>query len=129
MAPECGLLVSDVTFMRVYVILSNVPRVSASISDEQAELIEDLAGDDGLYDSKSEVLRECISAYNRVQEVEAENERLRRERRQLLDQREERNELVRYAEDQREQEQRARERREQPVWTRMRWWILGEPSN
>jgi len=114
--------------MRVYVILINVPRVSASIPDDQAELIEDLAGDDGPYDSKSEVLRECISAYNRVQEVEAENERLHRERRQLLDQREERKELVRYAEDQREQEQRARERRQQPAWTRAWWWLTGEPE-
>lgn len=115
--------------MRLYVILRNMPRVSASISDEQAELIEDLAGDDGPYSSKSEVLRECIKAYNRVDELERENDRLHRERRQLLDQREERNELVRYAEDQREQDQRVQDRREKPVWTRVRWWVLGEPSS
>jgi hypothetical protein len=31
-------------------------------------------------------------------------------------------------EDQREQQQYARERREQPMWTRTKWWILGEPE-
>lgn len=114
--------------MSYYVDVSNMARVSASISDEQAARIEDLAGPDGSYDSKSEVIRDCISAYNRVEEVERENDRLRRERRQLLEQREEHNDLVRYAEDQQEQEQRAREKEEQPVWTRATWWFFGRPT-
>lgn len=113
--------------MRCYVDVRHMPRVSASVTDEQAELIEDLAGSDGPYESKSEVLRECIKAYNRVDKVEAENDRLHRERRQLLEQREEHNDLVRYTEDQREQEQRAREKEEQPVWTRATWWFFGRP--
>ena len=107
--------------MRLYVILRNVPRVSASIPDEQAELIEDLAGDDGPYSSKSEVVRECIKAYNRVDELERENERLHRERRQLLDQREERNELVQYVEDELSY-------RERGLATRVRWWLFGKDT-
>lgn len=105
-----------------------MPRITVSVSEDQAERIEDLAGEDGPYSSKSEVMRYFIQRSQEADDLERENERLHRERRQLLDQREERNELVRYAEDQREEEQRARERREQPVWTRMRWWVLGEPS-
>jgi len=63
-----------------------------------------------------------------VAELEREVERLNRERRQLLEQRAEHDELVRYAEDQQEQEQHVQNRREKAVWTRMRWWVLGEPS-
>lgn len=114
--------------MSLYVNLRNVPRVSASITEDQAELIEDLAGDEGPYDSKSEVLRECISAYNRVQELETENERLHRERRQLLEQREDHNDLVRWGETEREREQRRREKEEQPIWTRAAWYVFGRPS-
>jgi hypothetical protein len=61
--------------------------------------------------------------------LKQENDRLQRERRQLLEQREEHHELVNYAENQRENEQRARERRKQPVWTRAWWWLTGEPSD
>ena len=73
-------------------------------------------------------MRYFIQRSQEADDLERENERLHRERRQLLDQREEWNELVRYAEDQREQEQRVQDRREKPVWTRVRWWVLGEPS-
>ena len=106
-----------------------MPRITVSVSDEQAERIEELAGEDGPYSSKSEVMRHFIQRSQEADDLERENERLHRERRQLLDQREERNELVRYAEDQREQEQRVQNRREKPVWTRVRWWVLGEPSS
>jgi Arc/MetJ-type ribon-helix-helix transcriptional regulator len=114
--------------MGLCVDVRNMARVSASVSDEQAAQIEDLARSDGPYDSKSEVIRACIRAYNRVEEVEQENERLHRERRQLLEQREEHNDLVRYVEDRQKEEQRAREKEEQPIWTRATWWFFGRPT-
>lgn len=106
-----------------------MPRITVSVSDEQAERIEELAGEDGPHSSKSEVMRYFIRRSQEADELEQENERLHRERRQLLDQRKERDELVRYAEDQRDQDQRTQQRREKPVWTRVRWWVLGEPSS
>lgn len=105
-----------------------MPRITVSVSDEQAERIEDLAGENGPYDSKSEVMRSFIHRAQEADDLERENDRLHRERRQLLDQRKERNELVRYAEDQREQERNARERRRKPAWTRAWWWLTGEPE-
>ena len=104
-----------------------MPRITVSVSDEQAERIEDLAGEDGPCSSKSEVMRYFIQRSQEADDLERENDRLHRERRQLLDQREERNELVQYAEGQRNQDQRARKRRTKPVWTRTWWWITGEP--
>ena len=106
-----------------------MPRLTITVTDEQAALLEELSKDDGQYDSKSAAVRDFIESGERVAELEREVERLNRERRQLLEQREEHGELVRYAEDQRDQEQRTQQRREKPVWTRMRWWVLGEPSS
>lgn len=80
-----------------------MPRITVTITDEQAELLEEKTGDDGEYESKSEAMRSFISEYEhlseRVDELETENERLHRERRQLLEQREEHTDLVRAAYD------------------------------
>jgi Arc/MetJ-type ribon-helix-helix transcriptional regulator len=105
-----------------------MPRITVSLSEERASQIEDFAGRAGPHDSKSEVVRSFISRAEEADELEAENDRLRRERRQLLEQREEHGELVRYADEQREQERRRRRRQKQPVWTRAKWWVLGEPD-
>jgi Arc/MetJ-type ribon-helix-helix transcriptional regulator len=105
-----------------------MPRLTITVTDEQATLLEELSGDDDQYESKSAAVRDFIQAGEQVAELEREVERLNRERRQLLEQRAEHDDLVRYAEDQRGQEQRAQQRREKPVWTRVRWWVLGEPS-
>jgi Arc/MetJ-type ribon-helix-helix transcriptional regulator len=105
-----------------------MPRLTITVTDEQAALLEELSGDGGQYESKSAAVRNFIQSGERVAELEREVERLNRERRQLLEQREEHSELARYAEDQREQEQNARERRTKPAWTRAWWWLTGEPE-
>lgn len=105
-----------------------MPRLTITVTDEQAALLEELSGDGGQYESKSAVVRDFIQTGERVDELEREVERLNRERRQLLEQREEHSELVRYAKDQRGQEQNARERRRKPAWTRAWWWLTGEPE-
>ena len=105
-----------------------MPRLTITVTDEQAALLEELSGDDGQYESKSAAVRDFIQAGERVAELEREVERLNRERRQLLEQRQEHSELVRYAEDQREQEKSAHERRKKPAWTRAWWWLTGEPE-
>ena len=106
-----------------------MPRLTITVTDEQAELLEELSGDGGQYESKSEAVRGFIQTGDRVSELEREVERLNRERRQLLEQREEHSELVRYAENQREQEQSAHERRKKPAWTRAWWWLTENLSN
>ena len=104
--------------MTLYVNLHNMARLSASIPEEQMERIEELAGSEGPYGSKSEVVRECINRYDRVDELETEVDRLHRERRQLLEQRSENQELQRYVKD----EQRYRQA---GLVQRLRWWIGG----
>ena len=96
-----------------------MPRITVSVSDEQAERIEELADEDGPYSSKSEVMRYFIQRSQEADDLERENNRLHRERRQLLDQREEHNELVQYVGDEFSY-------REQGLFTRIRWWLFGK---
>lgn len=58
-------------------------------------------------------------------EVKRENERLRAEKRTLINDREERTELMAYVEEERELQKRQKERRDVPVWHRAKWWVFG----
>ena len=100
-------------------------RLTVSVSDEEAEIIEELSGDDGPYESKSEAMRACIHSYEKVKELQRENERLRREKRAIIEQRDEHTELVEYVEGERELQRMERERRNAPIWRRIRWLVLG----
>lgn len=71
-----------------------MPRFTVTVTDEQAALLEELSSHGGPYDSKSEAVRSFIQNGERLMELERENERLQRERRQLLEQREEHRELI-----------------------------------
>lgn len=75
------------------------PRITVTITDEQAELLNEKTGDDGEYESKNEAVRSFITEYERLSErledLERENDRLRSEKRLLLEQREEHTKLVR----------------------------------
>jgi Arc/MetJ-type ribon-helix-helix transcriptional regulator len=126
-----------------------MPRITVSISDEQDAMLDDLSGASNPYPSKSAAVRAFLDGdegvqrsdavsderdelAERVTKIEQENERLHRERRQLLEQREENQELVAYAEEQRSIERRRADREERreraPVWRRAKWWVLGGPS-
>lgn len=76
-----------------------MPRITVSLSDKQDARLDELTGDNGPYESKSEAMRSFIGADERVRELEQEVERLNRERRQLLEQRQEHDDLVRYVDD------------------------------
>jgi metal-responsive CopG/Arc/MetJ family transcriptional regulator len=75
--------------------------------------------------SRSEYVRDVLRARSeydelkeRIRRLEVENERLRREKRQLLEVREENTELVRYAETERAY-------REAGLVDRLKWWFRG----
>lgn len=101
-------------------------RLTVSLTDEEEEIIEEKVGDGGEYESKSEFVRMCIQDHTRVEDLEREVERLQNEKRTLLAEREEKAELARYVEDERETQQRWREA---PLWTRMKWRVVGMPSS
>ena len=101
-----------------------MPRLSITLTDEQNERVEELV-ESGEYSSKNAVVQDWLVRAEEVNQLESEVERLRRERRQILEQREENKELVRYAEQQRSVLERREERRDAPAWTRAKWWLFG----
>ena len=100
-------------------------RFSVTLPDDQAEMIEGLAGEDGPAESKSEAVRMLITDAQRVKDLETENDRLRREKQAVIGQRAEHRELVEYVEGERELQKMERERRNAPIWVRIAWSIFG----
>jgi len=110
-----------------------MPRLTITVTDEQNELLAELSGDGGPYESKSEAVREFIESGEDTEQLRREVERLNRERRQLLEQRKENDELVAFADETRSvlerREHRSETIRTAPVWRRALWWVLGEPES
>ncbi|RJS96617.1 ribbon-helix-helix protein, CopG family [Halococcus sp. IIIV-5B] len=102
-----------------------MPRLTVSVDDDDAAIIEELSSDGGPYESKSEAMRACIQQYERIEELERENERLRNEKRAIIEQRDEHSELVAYVEGERDLQEMERERRNAPIWRRIKWLIMG----
>ncbi|MDG5821635.1 hypothetical protein [Natronococcus sp. A-GB7] len=112
-----------------------MPRLTITITDEQAEILEGKTGDGGEYESKSEAVRTFITEYERlterVDELQNERDRLQRQLAATNSRIDEVTELVEYVDEQRELE-RYRERRERMVdqagvLTRAKWWLTGVP--
>jgi HAMP domain-containing protein len=106
-------------------------RVTVRLSDTLAKHVDTVRQDDETSDA--EAVRECIRRSRRLDDVEdevgdleTEVERLRREKRLILEEREEKAELARYVEDQRSAERR---RREASAVERARWWLFGMDSD
>jgi hypothetical protein len=95
-----------------------------------ADLLEDLdeeAEEHGV--SRSEYVRDILASRHEHERLRTEVERLRNEKRTVLEQREEHQELVAFARTERElverREQREREREAAGVMTRAKWWVFG----
>lgn len=54
-----------------------VPRLTITIDDEQSQLLDDLSGEGGEYDSKSEAVRDFIQAGKEHRELQTEIDTLR----------------------------------------------------
>lgn len=106
-----------------------VPRLTITITDEQDALLNEKTGDCGKYESKSEAVRSFIQrgeeATRRIDALENENERLRRQLQARNAREDDVTELVEYVEQERTLRERREERRDAPAWTRAKWWLLG----
>lgn len=101
-------------------------RLTVSLTEEEEQIIEEKVGDGDEYESKSEFVRMCIRTHTEIDDLERDLDRLKNEKRMLLAEREEKEELARYVEDERETQQRWREA---PLWTRMKWRVVGMPES
>lgn len=105
-------------------------QITVKLPDDTAKSLEDIAEsqyDRNRSDAIRELLEKGLAADDRITDLERENERLRNEKRALIQDREERTELVEYVERERELDQQRQQRRQAPAWRRAKWWLLGEP--
>lgn len=100
-----------------------MPRLTITVTDEQAELLEEKTGDGGEYESKSEAVRTFIQEYEHLSEqiadLEAENERLERRLTAANGRYDDHTELVEYVEEERSW-------RSAGLSTRVKWWLFGK---
>ena len=102
---------------------------TVTLRESDLSLLNELSGDSGAYESRSEAIRAIIDGHSEVNELQTQVERLQREKRMILEQREENQELVLYAKEQRD-EARTDKRRRQYNIVRLAWWaVAGEPAD
>jgi hypothetical protein len=111
-------------------------RITFTADAQHEEIVDQVQAEDGV-ESQSAAVRECITRYadlqqresdlrNQVDELETELDRVRNEKRLLLEEREEKAELVKYVQQERTAEQRWREA---GVGTRLKWRLFGMPGD
>lgn len=102
---------------------SYVDEVASSVGENNAEAIRETVRHAKKQDDRIETLEaENERLSDRVDELEAELERVKREKRLILEDREEKQELVRYVEDERTFEQKWRKA---GFTTRVKWRLFG----
>ncbi|WP_122090355.1 ribbon-helix-helix protein, CopG family [Halalkalicoccus subterraneus] len=97
--------------------------VTIRIPDDTYRTLAEEADESGR--SMSEVVRERVERGMDYEEIKRERDRLRSEKRTLIQDREERTDLVEYVEQERELQARREERKDAPVWRRAKWWVFG----
>ena len=108
-------------------LASYVREVSAEAGENNAEAIRNaLRHGREQAERVASLEAEAEQLRDRVAELEAERDRLQAEKQQLLEQREQTTELVEYVEQERAVE---RQWREAGLATRMKWRVLGMPSD
>lgn len=95
-----------------------MPRLTVTVSEEQDEYLKEQSNEVSEFDSKSDVMRDCINAHQEVSELRTKVKRLENEKRQLIEQHQEHGDLVRFAKD----EQRWRRA---PLTDRIKWLLWG----
>lgn len=96
--------------------------VTVSLRDEHTDLLEELSADGGPCTNRSEAMRMIIDQYNETNDLRQENERLRNEKRLILEQREEHTELVNAVKDDRTLAQR---KADAGLLTKTKWALFG----
>ena len=100
-------------------------RLTISITDDEAEMINENVGDSEAYESKSAFVRECIQRYERTTELEAQVEDLRRQLREANRRNDEVQELAEYVDREKQLQVDEREKRNAPLLKRIEWFVFG----
>ena len=104
-----------------------MPHLSLRVSSDLLDALDAEAEDEGV--SRSDYIRNTLENRDRVEELERENERLRRQLRATNSRERNVDEIVTYVEEERRLQQRREERRDAPLWTRAKWWLFGRSTD
>jgi Arc/MetJ-type ribon-helix-helix transcriptional regulator len=95
---------------------------TVTLRESDLSLLDELSGDSGGYESRSEAVRAIIDGHSEVNELQTQVERLQREKRMILEQREEHTDLI---ESIQREESRADRKARAGIFTRAKWWLAG----
>lgn len=108
-------------------------RVSVKLDEDMVKQLDSLANDQSV--TRSDVIRDTLDdglntdddveiqrLQERITDLETENQRLRREKRLVLEQREEHTELVNTV---KEEQSLAKRKAEAGLWTKTKWALFG----
>ena len=101
---------------------------TVTLRESDLSLLNELSGDSGAYESRSEAIRAIIDGHSEANELQTQVERLQREKRMILEQREENQELVSYVQREKAMQERREERTQANVIRRAWWWVAGTPG-
>ena len=96
-----------------------MPRLTITLPDDLNDRLEELSGDDGPFDSKADAVRELTRRGDRLEEVEAERDNLRRQLAAVNAREDDVDALATYVEDELEY-------RRAGLSTRLRWFLFGK---
>lgn len=100
-------------------------KISLRVSDSLLDELDAEANENGV--SRSEYIRNTLASRSDSEELRRENERLRNEKRALIQQREEHTALVEYVEDEQRIQERREQRQQRNILRRAWWWLSGTP--
>jgi metal-responsive CopG/Arc/MetJ family transcriptional regulator len=98
-------------------------KISVTLRDEQVAELSDLVGSE--YQDRSKAVRALIDRGLEYPELETENDRLRAEKRAIIQQREDHGEVLEYVERERDLQRLERERQTASLPKRLRWLLFG----
>ena len=103
-------------------------KISITLREDQVGHLSDLVGTE--YADRSKAVRSLLDKGIEYDDLEAENDRLRRQLEAVNSRADDLDALAEYVERERELQREERERRQArehaPVWVRARWWLFGK---
>lgn len=96
-----------------------MPRLTITLPEDLNDRLEELSGDDGPFDSKADAVRQLTRRGDRLEEVEAERDDLRRQLAAANAREDDVDALARYVQDELDY-------RRAGLVQRTRWWLFGK---
>lgn len=100
--------------------------VSTRLDDETEQDIREIAEERD--ESIAAVVRSLIEKGRQHEQLKAENERLKQEKRKLIQQLDENQEMVEYLGEEQRLLKKREKRKNAPIWKRAKWWVFGDQT-